>query len=441
MNVSVENLSTLERRVSVSLPITQIETEVDERLKKLARTVKLHGFRPGKVPFKLVAQQYGPQVRQEVVGDTVQKSFGEAVRERNLRVAGMPKFEARDEAPSPQEFAYSATFEVYPELALGDLSQAKIERPVVEVTAADIERTIEILRQQRATYETTARAVEATDQVVIDFLGTIDAVPFAGGAGQDAEFVLGKKRLLPEFEAALLGMHAGESKTFTVQFPADYGGVEVAGKTASFEVTVKRVAAPKIPALDAEFARQMGVADGDLTRMRSEVEANVRREVDRRVKARIKDRVIDVLLQTTPVEVPKALIAEETERLKDMARRDMEARGMPVGNAPIPSEMFEAQAGRRVSLGLIFAEAVKKHGLHAKPAQVKAEIQALAESYERPEEVVKWYYGSSQRLSEVEAIVVESNVVEWVLGAALVTDTPLAFDTLMGSDAAVAASA
>jgi len=436
MNVSVENLSNLERRVSVSLPITEIETEVDQRLKKLARTVKLHGFRPGKVPFKLVAQQYGPQVRQEVVGDTVQKSFGEAVRERNLRVAGMPKFEAKGDEPDAAEFAYSATFEVYPDLVLGDLSQSTVERPLVEVTAADIDRTIEILRNQRARFEKVDRAAESTDQVTLDFIGTIDGVAFEGGSGQDAQFALGKKRLLPEFESALIGMKAGETKTFPVQFPDDYAGREVAGKTASFEVTVKEVAGPVLPELDAEFAKQMGVADGDLARMRTEVEANVRREVERRVKGKVKERVIDALLVATPVEVPKALVAEEIERLKDMARRDMAARGMPVGDAPIPSELFEAQAGKRVSLGLIFAEAVKTHGLHAKPAQVKAEIQGLAESYERPDEVVKWYYGSAERLSEVEAMVVEGNVVDWALSAASVVDKPMPFDELMGTDTA-----
>jgi trigger factor len=436
MNVSVENLSTLERRVNVSLPITAIETEVDQRLKKLARTVKLHGFRPGKVPFRLVAQQYGPQVRQEVVGDTVQKSFGDAVRERNLRVAGMPKFEANGDAPDAAEFAYTATFEVYPDLALGDLSQSTIERPVVEVGAADIDRTIDVLRNQRATYEKVDRAAEATDELLVDFAGTIDGVAFDGGTGQDARFLLGKKRLLPEFEAGLVGMKAGEARTFPVSFPEDYAGREVAGKTASFEVTVKEVAGPVVPALDAEFARQMGVADGDVARMRTEVEANVRREVERRVKGRLKEKVVEALLAATPVEVPKALVAEEVERLKDMARRDMESRGMSVGNAPLPDDLFAAQAGRRVSLGLIFAEAVKVHGLHAKPAQVKAEIQGLAESYERPEEVVKWYYGSAQRLSEVEAMVVESNVVEWALGAAQVVDKPVAFDELMGTESA-----
>lgn len=436
MNVSVENLSNLERRVNVSLPITQIDSEVDERLKKLARTVKLHGFRPGKVPFRLVAQQYGPQVRQEVVGDTVQKSFGDAVRERNLRVAGMPTFEATGDAPDASQFAYSATFEVYPDIELGDLAQATIERPAVEVGAADIDRTIDILRNQRATYEKVERPVEASDEVTVDFAGTIDGVAFDGGTGQDARFVLGKKRLLPEFEAALVGMNAGETRTFPVSFPEDYAGREVAGKTASFVVTVKEVSGQVVPALDSEFARQMGVADGDLDRMRTEVEANVRREVDRRVKARLKEKVVEALLAATPVEVPKALVAEEVERLKDMARRDMEARGMSVGNAPLPDDLFAAQAGRRVSLGLIFAEAVKKHALHAKPAQVKAEIQGLAESYERPEEVVKWYYGSAQRLSEVEAMVVEANVVEWALGAATVVDKPLPFDELMGTESA-----
>ncbi len=436
MNVSVENLSNLERRVNVSLPITQIESEVDQRLKKLARTVKLHGFRPGKVPFRLVAQQYGPQVRQEVVGDTVQKSFGDAVRERNLWVAGMPKFESAGEAPDAADFAYSATFEVYPEFELGDLAQSTIERPMVDVGAADIDRTLDILRTQRATFVKVDRPVEATDEVTVDFAGTIDGIAFEGGTGQDARFVLGKKRLLPEFEAALVGMTAGETKTFPVDFPADYAGREVAGKSASFVVTIKEVSGPMVPALDADFARQMGVADGDLARMRTEVEANVRREVERRVKARLKEKVVDAMLAATPIEVPKALVAEEVERLKDMARRDMEARGMSVGDAPLPDDLFAAQAGRRVTLGLIFGEAVKKHALHAKPAQVKAEIQGLAESYERPEEVVKWYYGSAQRLSEVEAMVVEANVVEWALGAAQVVEKPTAFDELMGTESA-----
>ena len=438
MNVSIENLSNLGRRVSVSLPLAQIETEVDQRLKKLARTVKLHGFRPGKVPLRLVTQQYGAQVRSEVVGDTVQRTFGEAVRERNLRVAGMPQFEAKDAQPGVEEFAYSATFEVYPEVALGDLSGALIERPVVEVSAGDVDRTIDILRKQRVRYQPADRAVEATDQVTLDFTGTIDGVAFEGGSGTDARFVLGANRLLPQFEAGLRGLRAGESSSFEVTFPEDYAGREVAGKTAKFAVTVKAVEAPVVPELDAEFARTMGVTDGDLAKMRAEVEANVRREVDRRVKAKIKERVIEALVAATPVEVPKSLVAEETERLREMARRDMAARGMNVGDAPIPSELFEAQSTRRVALGLIFGEVVRKHNLHAKPAQVKTEIQALAESYERPEEVVKWYYGNAQRLSEIEAMVVENNVVDWVLGAARVEDKPMAFDELMGTAAGAA---
>jgi trigger factor len=440
MNVTVENLSALERRVSVRLPLADIEGEVDQRLRKLSRTVKLHGFRPGKVPFRLVAQQFGPQVRQEVLGDTVQRSFGEAVRERNLRVAGMPSFEPAAAAADATEFAYSATFEVYPEVALGDLAAARIERPTVEVSDAEIDRTLDILRRQRTRYEPVDRAVEDRDQVTLDYAGTIDGVAFEGGSATDAVFVLGQRGLLPEFETGLVGLKAGESRTFPVAFPDDYHGREVAGKTAQFAVTVKSVAGPVVPELDAEFAKTMGVADGDLARMREEVAQNVRREVERRVAARTKERVIEAMLAATPVEVPRALVAEESGRLVEMARRDMAARGMPVGaDTPIPAELFEQQARRRVQVGLIFAEVVRAHGLQAKPAQVKAEIQKLAESYERPDEVVKWYYGSAQRLSEIEAMVVESNVVEWALGTAQVVDTPLAFDSLMGTESQAAA--
>lgn len=433
MQITLETLSALERRMRVTVPAAEIDGEVETRLRKLSRTVKLRGFRPGKVPLKVVEQQYGLAVRQEVLGDTIQKSFGQAVRDRNLRVAGMPRFEPRPADADPAAFEYSATFEVYPEVKLGDVRSRSIERPVVSVADADVDKTIEILRRQRTSYEPVGRGIESADRVKIDFRGTIDGQPFEGGEASDASLVLGQGRLLPDFEAALAGLRAGEARTFDVVFPSDYGARELAGKTAVFAVTVKEVAAPVLPALDAEFARRFGVADGDLAKMRAEVAANVRREVDRRTKARVKEQALAALAESTPVEVPKSLVDAEIDRLVQSARADLESRGVDVANTPIPREVFEGQARHRVSLGLILAELVKAHGLHARPEQVKALVESLAESYERPQEVVRWYYQSAERLSEVEALVIEDNVVSWVLGEAQVVDRSTAFDELMGT--------
>jgi trigger factor len=433
MQITLETLSALERRMRVTVPVAEIDGEVETRLRKLSRTVKLRGFRPGKVPLKVVEQQYGLAVRQEVLGDTIQKSFGQAVRDRNLRVAGMPRFEPRPADADPAAFEYSATFEVYPEVKLGDVRSKSIERPVVSVADADVDKTIEILRRQRTRYEPVERGVESADRVKIDFRGTIDGQPFEGGEASDASLVLGHGRLLPDFEAALAGLRAGEAKTFELVFPSDYGARELAGKTACFAVTVKEVAAPVLPALDAEFAQRFGIADGDLAKMRAEVAANVQREVERRTRARVKEQALAALAESTPVEVPKSLVDAEIDRLVQSARADLESRGVDVANTPIPREVFEGQARQRVSLGLILAELVKAHGLHARPDQVKAMIESLAESYERPQEVVRWYYQSAERLSEVEALVIEDNVVSWVLGEAQVVDRPTAFDELMGT--------
>lgn len=434
MQASLENLGTLERRLSVAVPMADIEKEVDERLKRLSRTVKMPGFRPGKVPLKVVARQYGPQVRQEVLGDTLEKSFGEAVRQQNLRVAGYPRFEPKESTEGANTFEYSATFEVYPELQIGDISGTTITRPQLEVGEAEVDQTIEIMRKQRVTYESADRAAENGDRVTMSYRGTIDATEFEGGKAENQQVVLGEKRLLPEFEAALVGMKAGDSKTFELKFPDDYHGKDVAGKTAQFEATVSEVASPKLPELDADFAKSLGVANGDLEQMRNEVRANLEREVKTRLKQRVKDQVMQALIASTQVEVPKALIESEVGRLKDMARQDLAARGIPVKeDTPLPSEMFEKQAERRVMLGLIFAEVVKAHALQPKPEQVRKLVEEQAQAYENPEEVVRWYYQSRDRLRDIEAVVLEENVVDWALQNAKVEDKPIEFDELMGN--------
>lgn len=432
MQTSLENLGTLERRLSMAVPVEEIDKQVDERLKKLSRTLRMAGFRPGKVPLKLVAQQYGPQVRSEVVGDAVQKAFSDAVREQNLKVAGYPRIEPKSGEADAKSIEFSATFEIYPEVVPGDIGESKIERPVLTVADADVDKTLEILRKQRQHFHSVERPAAAGDRVTADFLGKIDGAEFTDGKASDFVFVLGEKQMLPEFETNTLGLAAGASKTFDLTFPADYHGKDVAGKSASFELKVKLVEEAHLPEVDAEFARSLGVADSDLTKMRAEIRANIEREVKKRVQTEIKNKVMQALLDTTKIELPKALIEMETQHLVQATRADLEARGMKIEQLPLNPEMFEQQAQRRVSLGLIIAELVKAHGLAAKPEQVRAMVQEQAETYEQPDEVVKWVYSQPQRLSEIESLVLEENVVAWVLERAKVEDKSVSFDELMG---------
>jgi trigger factor len=434
MAVNVEQLGTLERRLQMSLPVEGIEREIDTRLKKMARNVKMPGFRPGKVPMKLVAQTYGPQVRSEVLGDAVQKAFNDAVREANLRVAGAPRIEPKQE-PAAGAIEFSATFEIYPEFKVGDVSTAVVERPQVAVDDAALERTLELLRKQRVTYAPVERPAADGDRLTVDFSGTIGGEAFAGGKAEGFAYVLGEGRMLPEFEAAARGMRAGESKTFGLAFPADYHGREVAGKTAEFSLALRRVEAPQLPALDAEFARGLGVADGDLAKMRSEVRHNVEREVAKRIEARVKHQALQALIAVTPLELPKSLVAQETRELAERAAADLRARGLQIEKLPVDPAAFEETAKRRVALGLMIAELARAEKLQPKPADVRALIEREAASYESPAEVVKWFYMQPQRLSEMEGLALEANVVNWVLHKAKVTDKAMAFDELMESNA------
>lgn len=420
MQSKLENLSPLERRLDVTLPLKAIDAEVETRLKKLARTVRLKGFRPGHVPLKIVEQKYAVQVREEVLGETVQKTFGDAVREQNLRIAGFPKIETRK--LDQGEFEYSATFEVYPEVVIGELSGVTINRPVVEVGDADIEKTLQILRRQRTRYEEVSRAAMTLDQVALDYRGTISGVEFPGGQAKDQKVVIGSGLLLKAFEENLMNLMAGARKTFELRFPDDYHGKDVAGKTAQFEATVKSVAAPVIPEVDAEFARSLGVADGDLSKMKEEIRANLEREVEGRIKNKLKEKVMQALAAHAQVELPKVLVEGELTRLKEQFK-----------DAVPSDEALAGEASRRVQLGLIVAELVRTQDLGAKPEQVRAIVKRHAQSYERPEEVVRWYYAEPARLKDAEGLALEDNVVAWVLKKAKVVDTPTVFDDLMGN--------
>ncbi len=434
MSANVETLGALERRVSMRLPVEDIDRQVDERLKKLARNARMPGFRPGKVPLKLIAQTYGPQVRSEVLGDAVQKSFTDAVKQANLRVAGYPRIEKKDGADEAA-LEFSATFEVYPEVKVGDLSGSVIERPQVSVGDAEVAKTVEILRKQRARLVAATRPAQDGDRVTADFAGTIDGQPFEGGKGADFAFTLGEGRMLPEFEEAARGMSAGESKSFKLRFPADYQGKEVAGKEATFELAVKNVESPELPALDAQFAKALGVADGDLDKMRGEIRANVEREVRKRVDARVKAQALQVLLDAVPLDLPKSLIEMEAQQLVERARADLQARGVKLEQVPLNPASFADTAKRRVALGLIIGELARAESLQPKPAEVRAMVEQEAQTYESPAEVVKWFYMQPQRLSEMEAVALEANVVKWVLSKAKVVDKEVSFDELMGATA------
>lgn len=427
MSANVESISQLERRLNISLPPTEIDGEVQNRLKNLARKIKMDGFRPGKVPFKVIAKQYEEQVRREVLGDALQKNFGEVVRAQNLKVAGYPKFEARESGP----FEYIATFEIYPEVTVGDLSKFVLQRPVAQVSNGDVDKTLQIMRKQRATFEPVARASANGDRLTFDYIGRMDGQEFDGGRGTDVIIMLGEGRFLPDFESQLLGLETGAAKTFEIRFPQDYHGKELAGKTATFDIKLKQIAEIKLSPLDAAFAQSLGIEDGDLDKMRNEIRANLERELKQRVTLRLKEQVMQMLLDSTQVEIPKSLVELEIEHLTAAARHDLEARGAKTGSIPLPRDVLEEQAQRRVRLGLILAEVVKANSLHAQPEQIRALVEERAQNYEQPEQVIQWIYQSPQRLRELESAVVEHNVVQWMAHNAKVEDKTITFDELM----------
>ncbi|MBT9599572.1 MAG: trigger factor [Vitreoscilla sp.] len=433
MAVNVETLEKLERRITLTLAATEINSEVESRLKKLARTVKADGFRPGKVPMSVVAQRYGYSVQYEVMNDKLGQAFAQAANEAELRVAGVPNITQKDSSPEGQ-MAFDATFEVYPEVKLGDITAAEVERVNAEVDDAAIDKTVDILRKQRRTFaqRPAADGAEAGDRVTIDFEGKIDGEPFAGGKAEAFQFLIGEGQMLEQFDTAVRGMKVGESKTFPLQFPADYHGQDVAGKEADFMVTMKKIEAQHLPTVDEAFAKSLGIAGGTVEALRADVKKNLEREVKFRVLARNKAAVMDALVNNAELDLPKALVDAEVERLVENARADLKQRGVKdADTAPIPAEIFTPQAERRVRLGLVVAELVRQNNLQAKPEQLQAHIEEMAQSYEKPADVVRWYLSDRQRMSEVEAVVIENNVTTYVLAQAKVSDKLLPFDELM----------
>ncbi|MES2977075.1 MAG: trigger factor [Pseudomonadota bacterium] len=433
MSVTVETLEKLERKMTLSLPVNTIQAEVDTRLKRLARTVKMDGFRPGKVPMNVVAQRYGYSVHYEVMNDKVGEAFSVAANEAKLRVAGQPRISEKEGAPEG-ELLFDAVFEVYPEVKIADLSNAQVEKVSAEVTDEAIDKTLDILRKQRRTFAQRPMdaAAQEGDRVTIDFEGKIDGETFAGGKADDYQFLVGEGQMLKEFEDAVRGMKSGESKTFPLSFPADYHGKDVAGKQADFMVTVKKIEAAHLPEVNEALAKSLGIADASVEALRADIRKNLEREVKFRLLARNKNAVMDALVANAELDLPKSSIQAELDRMIESARADLKQRGIKdAEKAPIPEDIFRPQAEKRVRLGLVVAELVRSNQLQAKPEQLKAHIEELAASYEKPQDVVRWYLSDNRRMAEVEAVVIENNVTDFVLSKAKVVDKAVSFDELM----------
>lgn len=425
--VSARNL---ERNILLSLPAVEIESEISKRLKHIARTAKMPGFRPGKVPFTMIANQYGFKVRQEVMSDSVQKIFADEVEKQQLRVAGYPSFAPANSGQAADKFEFTATFEIYPEVAMGSLEGKPLDRLHADVTDKDVDNTIITLQKQRATYDKVDRAAQKGDFLVVDFTGKLDGEPFKGGQAENFGMVLGEGRMLPDFEAALTGMSGGEEKTFDLTFPTDYQA-ELASKTVQFTATVKVVNAPVYPPVDAAFAQSLGVTDGDIAKMRSEIKTNLERELKKRVQSKTKDQVMDALVSVAQLDLPRSLVDIEVGRLQEQAVQDLQSRGMTTKDLQLPPELFVERAEKRVKLGLILGEVVKQNNLRARPEQIRSVVEEHAESFEDPAQMVRWYYSDTSRLQEVEGMVLEDNVVEWAATSMAVTTVTKEFDEIM----------
>ncbi|MFN6101110.1 MAG: trigger factor [Burkholderiales bacterium] len=433
MAVTVETLEKLERKITLTLPTSVIQNEVNTRLKRLARQVKVDGFRPGKVPMNIVAQRYGYSVHYEVMNDKVGEAFSVAANEAKLRVAGQPRISEKEQT-SDTEMAFDAIFEVYPEVVIKDLSLVEVETLQAHVTDEAIDKTVEILRKQKRTFAKRAMdaAAATDDRVTVDFIGKIDGEPFDGGRAEDYQFVVGEGQMLKEFEEAVVGMKVGESKTFPLSFPEDYQGRDVAGKTADFMVTLKKLEATHLPEVTNELAKSLGVADATVEALRADIRKNLEREVKYRLLGRNKQAALDALVAQAELDLPNSIVQSELDRMAQGAREELKQRGIKdADKAPIPEEVFRPQAERRVRMGLVVSEVVRMHNLHATPDQIKAHVEELAASYEKPAEVIRWYYSDNRRMAEVEAIVIENNVTNYVLSLVKPKVKEVSFDELM----------
>jgi trigger factor len=429
MQVSVESTGTLGRRLTVAIPAADVEKEVQQRLRRLAKNARLPGFRPGKAPLRVLEAKYGGQVLGEVAGSLIESTLRAALAERKLVPAGGPEVEPKT-LERGKDLEYVASFDVYPEVTRLDLAGVKIEIPSCEVTEEDVGKALESMRKQRVNWEPVERGAEDGDQVVMDFVGSIGGEPFAGGKAEDYAYVMGSGQLLEDFERGLVGVRQGEQKVIEVSFPDDYRGQDVAGKLASFQVEIKQVNAPRLPEVDKEFAESFGVKDGDVDKLHSDVRDNLQREMQERLSSLTRQRVMDALVESNSIELPIKLVEQEIDRIIEGNRKMLKEQGIPVEGMDPDRSHFRNEAERRVALGLIMYEIVRQRNIQADADQVKARVERMAASYEDPQAFVQWYYSDQNRLTQLEAVVLEEQVVEHLLQSADVQHGPTSFEEL-----------
>lgn len=433
MALNVETLSNLERRITISVPLQPLEAQIKQRLNQISRTAKFSGFRPGKAPMGLVSQHYGNQVRDEVYSGAVEKSFGDAVDGAKLRVAGFPNIEHKPFDAASEVLEYTATFEVFPEVKLGDLSKVKIERPVIEVADADVKKTLDVLVKQRVAFEPVKRAAKKGDRVNVTLKASIDGKEVESTGDTGIDLVLGEAGRVGSFDDQLVGGKAGTTKSFEITYPADHNPEQLAGKTVGYEVTYVSVSQPKLPEVDADFAKSLGVEDGDVEKMKAEIAESLKQEVTKRVSAKLKEQVFQALADSSEFDIPRIILETEVNRMMQTTEQNLKQRGADLGNIRLEPAMFEDQAKRSAKLRLVLGELINANGLHATADQVRAMVDVFAQSFERPSDVVTWYYADPKRLDEPAALATEENAVSWVLSKAKVSDKKVKFDDLMGN--------
>lgn len=433
MAVNVETISTLERRMTISVPLQPLEAQIKQRLGQISKTAKFAGFRPGKAPMGLVNQQYGNQIRDEIYSGAVEKSFSDAIEENKLRVAGYPNIEHKPFVEAATNLEYKATFEVFPEVTLSDFTKLKIERPILEVGDADIKKTLDVLVKQRVSFAPVKRAAKKGDQINVTLKASIDdkVVESTGDTGID--LILGEGGRVISFDDELAGSKAGTTKKFEITYPADHNPQQLAGKTVAYEVTYITVSEPKFPDIDADFAKSLGIEDGDIVKMKAEIGESLKQEVVKRVSAKVKEQVFQALVEASDLEIPRVLLGTEINRMMETTAQNLKQRGADLGNVKLEPAMFEDQAKRSTKLRLILGELINKNSLHATADQIRVMVDVFAQSFERPSDVVTWYYADPKRLDEPAALATEENAVTFVLSRAKVTDKKVKFDDLMGN--------
>lgn len=430
MQVSVENVSGLERRVKIAVPADQVEQAVNKKINQAARTIKMDGFRVGKVPLNVIKKRYGASIRAEALDDIIRDAYVSAIQQTELKVAGFPNIEPISFAEG-KDVEFAAVVEVYPEVTLGDFATLAVERPTSEVTDADVDTMIANLRRQRAKWEDSSEAAADQDRLTIDFEGSVNGEVFEGGTAQDFAIVIGSKRMIPGFEEQLVGSKAGEEKVITVTFPADYQAENLAGKEAQFKINVKKVVKPTLPELDATFLEAFAVKDGNVDQFRADVRKNMERELRNGVRAKVKASVFDALVKANTIELPKALVAEEINRQRQQAIQQFGGQNAQIKPEMLPDELFKEQSQRSVALGLLISEIIRANEVVVDAERVRALVDEVAQSYEQPEEVVKWYYSSKEQMAQVQSAVLEDQVVDLILAKAQITDTAVGYEELL----------